>query len=321
MITLDYLAGTVHTNCVDDVKRLFDRYVDAWELTQGALGYRQCWRGNGIQVYFDGMSTMGVHFEASGSGCASIFTSAAFEGWGAEVKRLLAAEVQLTRGDLAFDEVGGAFTVDDLRGMVERGEYTSRWQDYQPTAKYSRGRQIMNGFYVGASSSNSTLCVYDKGLEREAKGKPCGHPWVRLELRLKGAKAVALGKWIVNNQGIDGAQELLAAYIEFKVPSEDSNKARWEVAPLWANFLGTCNKTKLFVAEVVRSLAEKFNQAMKQAAPSLAVLYDACSQAWPTVDWFNALIEGGRSQWKQKHKNELARLIASAVQPELAGAY
>lgn len=131
-----------------------------------------------------------LRFELTGLGCAMAehrgdASADHAERWCALRAKLERVATMLTRIDIAFDDFDGKRDLALARCMYEVGEfdYTFAGERKRPQARgfddYGSGKGCT--FYVGHSSSEKQLRVYEKGRQL---GDP-DSPWVRWELQMR----------------------------------------------------------------------------------------------------------------------------------------
>jgi len=108
----------------------------------------------------------------------------ALDGWEARLREFagLASRCVITRVDVAFDDLDGAFSVDEAVEAYREGGFTLRGR---PPGVEQRGNWLCpdgrgRTFYVGRRENGKLLRVYEKGKQLGAETSP----WVRIELEL-----------------------------------------------------------------------------------------------------------------------------------------
>lgn len=138
-----------------------------------------------------------LRFELTGLGCA-MYEQRLDPGadhaqrWLALRAKLERVGALLTRIDVAFDDFDGKRNLALVRCMYEVGEFDYTFAGERKRPKYKAFEASDGGdtFYIGQSSSEKQLRVYEKGKKH---GDP-DSPWTRWELQLKSSsrKRVAL---------------------------------------------------------------------------------------------------------------------------------
>ena len=269
---IDWLTFVTFVDNVDAVKAMLglaDPSIPWLEETKFRNGYpKQCY-WNGITISFgadnadlyqdtfkDGkLKTaeekvridMGMCcVNLSGTGCRT------FETYGhGDWNKLFAhffcgAKYNITRLDLAYDDHIGILDIhkieDDTRdrAYVTRAKYAEVvWSDNENTDIQGTTLQI------GSDKSRTKIRIYDKAAERGFKDRH----WVRCEIQLrKENAAVACGElWKLQHIG-KVAAGILRNYVTYRVPTTDSNKSRWPIAPYWDRLILDMERIRLWIS-------------------------------------------------------------------------
>lgn len=163
-----------------------------------------------------------------------------------------------SRCDLAIDDMKGEyFTIMDLFNKVMAGEYVCSSQLWNVVAKGTRDDETHSdtGFtiYLGSTSSERQLCIYNKKSERKVNGfETFIEYWVRYELRFKKDTANTLfHNHLINvdfwNNFASNVSELFMGFVEFKesMDEDSSHRNRSLIWKPWSDFLGTTSKIKI----------------------------------------------------------------------------
>jgi DNA relaxase NicK len=264
MKLLGMLDYELRRNAQGDVLGKLGYSVSA-HLPQGGVC---AWRGNNDTVWFS-------------------FPSDAL-GWLVEnvdfdyVVRLVDRHGNCTRVDVAFDDRSGSFEVRDfadafLNGVAIVTRYR-KWREIQ-SGRVASDEDVGNEyqghtFYLGSSQSASSIRVYDKRAEMEAKGElEDNRPWVRVEFQARDNVASRLLAHIVEG-GLDRLAEVVSSYCQWRVPSEDTNKSRWPVVPFWNALMGSVRRA-LNLPGRVDSVARSIDWIERQVTVTLVALQQA----------------------------------------------
>ncbi len=316
---VDWLTFTVHGATVFDVKSLLGMTSPdiPWEETEKFRnGYPlQCyWNGVTISYGADqerfyknpamARTDMGICVNLSGKGCRcyesygdgnwSKFFGELFtlrkSGWREKNGRIYSYNI--TRLDLAYDDHFGLLRMADMERDVRDRNYVSRskyseilWSDNQ--VNDIQGMTIQ----IGSDKSDVKIRIYDKAAERGFNDRH----WIRCELQLRDDRASEAVKHLIDYQHIgQTVSGILRNYLTFRVPSQDTNKSRWAVAPYWENVLCNMEKISLWI-----SPGEPYNFAktehwlMKQYGQAIVVmdqlhdpfyLVDTCKRMFPVSE-------------------------------------
>ena len=237
------------------------------ELVPKALfGYKSSMVvAEGITLHFNGpMNKFGektTMIEISGAGCDHLVS---LDDWFEFMSFILSDEFDCrsSRFDLATDDFTGKnISGEMLFNILRRGFFK---RSGSPKSKihwetsnlddYSDGTTV----YLYAKSSSIQFCIYNKMAEVKAKKdiETNTPQWMRYEMRFYDDKAheqllVFYNCLLREKFNLDSSSsipklisssmyELLRLYI----PTEDSNKSRWEELPEWLNFIGDVETIK-----------------------------------------------------------------------------
>ncbi|WP_052107763.1 replication initiation factor domain-containing protein [Aerolutibacter daejeonensis] len=133
-----------------------------------------------------------LRFELTGLGCSIVeqrgnASADHAEPWCALSAKLTRVGGLLTRVDIAFDDFDGHRNLAMARCMYEIGEFDYRFGGELHRPKYQAFEKSHGGgssFYVGHSSSERQLRVYEKG----KKAGDQESPWVRWEVQMRSSK-------------------------------------------------------------------------------------------------------------------------------------
>lgn len=268
---IDWLTVVYHGCTVDDVKDSLGMNSSSipWEdELKFRNGYpKQCyWNGVTISYGADDpafakdpskvRTDMGICLNLSGTGCRS-FETYGHGDWfkllaeyftlrdtGIREKKGRKYSYNITRLDLAFDDHTGLLDIYRIRQDTEERYYVSKskyaeviWSDDQTDD--IQGLNIQ----VGSDKSDIKVRIYDKAAERGFKDRH----WVRVELQLRDDRARLAADDLIKQSHIGNTVSgILMNYLTFRIPSEDSNKSRWEIANYWKSLLTTMQAVRLW---------------------------------------------------------------------------
>ncbi len=273
-IVIDWFEFTM-----PDTFRLQDKYLSLkhyiridgasfQNAPRGMNGYRTQIIYGKARILLDGSEGMGVHVILSGE---------ALRQMSGDVLKLLDFVLfqggQVSRIDLALDDVSGELTLDRVKRAVRAGAVSCRAKDY----RYMQGGKISTGevtgqtFYFGSAQSRTQYRIYDKAAEQGVSGH-----WVRCEGQYRNENANQVAT-MIRDAGHDiGAVYcgLLRGYLNFLKPSKtDTNKGRWKTAQWWLDLLQDAEKLKLSLPKARPTMERKKDYFTKQAAPTMAMLF------------------------------------------------
>lgn len=244
------------------------------ELPFGGKGYPSQAQYGPARLFYGGPSDMGHHVQFPGQAireCRDLhdFLAFAYES-GASASRF----------DIACDDKEAKILdISRLIETSEKGAQLGSFRAIEPKKKFSNKCELIaHGVNFGSRQSEIFCRVYDKSLEQNAKSKDAVLPagsWLRMEFELKGKNATqAFFSYVESNfknlSAIFGGY--VSRYLSFRVPSSDSNRSRWAVAPWWSSFLESIPKASIIIERVKTSLLKKALWFQTSCSKSLAIL-------------------------------------------------
>ena len=248
------------------------------------LGYNKVLRFSDICVCYEPrenkhFQNMGVCVSMSGNGCRTFETMSKL---GAKDKqgtqsvafpalfRLLTADetANVSRIDIACDDREGYLDMYEIIDRTRSNKINSRL--LRRTINFSLNGKDKAGatVYIGASSSDFRVRIYDKALEQGVEGH-----WVRVELVMRSANANAFVEEMTNSENVG---KLAAQVINDKfsfIERDDSNITRCTVCTWWARFVDELEAVRLVARCVVQhGVDQVYNWVEAQVGPSLAML-------------------------------------------------
>lgn len=289
-------------------------------MTRGFYGYPHGSFYEGIFVLWGSGS---VHFILSGTGCRFLERNGI--DWFAFLASVYRMGGHLTRLDLAFDDLVFTgmplFTLDQLRIYLKKGFYRTRFRSahiseelvLQGDVPVSGGLSI----YFGSSSSRIRFRVYEKHLERLAKGYALVDGllcWNRFEVQMRDERANRAAQLLLAGESVsDLLLGIVKHYLLFLDPVKDTNKARWPVAGFWQDFLGAVERVRL--ADLAPDLTvERVRRWLdRQVAPSLGLDYLVYYLEMGSYDSF---LQYCVSRMTEKHRKAFIQYLESRQKKE-----
>ena len=263
------------------------------ELPSGKLGYKKQLFYENIFILFDGNEDMGTHVIMSGKGCRT------YESHYPIIKLIESfeiAELKATRIDLAIDDKEGKIIkLDNIVEDTIKGNVVSKWKTSTEIIKrnLSDGEKIGQTIYLGSRKSEVFMRIYDKSMQQNEEGN-----WVRIELEIKGKKAVELQKILQIENAGSLTKGIINNYFRIVEPGKDKNKSRWKTKKYWTKIIDSTEKIKLSRIKEEKTIDETKEWLMKQLAPTIAstVIADEGD-----LDFIVELIKDGQKRMKPKH--------------------
>lgn len=298
---IDWLAFTLKDSTVEDVLAMFEG--DFVAMAHGHNGYKASFSGpEGLLVAYDGAPGMGVHVEMPARAVDRADALGTVVGL---VQRVLDQGGQFTRVDVAFDDRRGTMTVADVVAEVRRGAVVGPWRKYQTISSHDRVSDLSGTTLLMGSAKSDTRCrVYDKQAEQTSKGVAVGpEPWVRYEFQFRRDRATEVARLFAK-----GAWSEIGGYVrsflDFRVPSADSNKSRWAPAAWWFQLLDGAALLRISLREARSVTIDRaYAWIQRQVAPWLAVLVES---AGGDLADLATLVSEGRSRYRYAHRFALA---------------
>jgi DNA relaxase NicK len=302
MASIDYVSYIVKGLTDEQVLVQLGRWGFAWTSVRGSHGYRQAWATDGARVYFDGQPSMGVYVQLSGEGCARVSSHNYFQSWGAFVRELHEFGASFNRFDFAFDDKSGLIPADVMFKCLDSGDFVSQFRKVKCVEEVAENAFTSRTRYVGSIMSEKCLCVYDKRLERLAKGEADPGQWLRFELRFKGKQAGVVASWLIENPELTGADGFLRSVINFQEASGDSNQSRRKIFSWWEEFLQESEKIRVTTVKAVRTVEQMAVRFIKQHSATLAMLVMCLCEGGIKGKWLDdcIVIGWGRMSIQQR---------------------
>ena len=249
---VSFFGWRLPTSELPRLKKVVRGYTNGFEI------------GEHVRILFGGEHTKNasdrysINLLMSGEACRE-FENFMDGNWNDLLTFLLTNKANVKRIDIAIDDFDGEeISIYDIEGFVRRNHYVSPSENYSIRADGGMrdGQRVSTGFSItfGASSS-SQLQIYDKKLERIAKGSPDidTDVWYRYEMRFVDEKAQAIAETytiaVSKNHSpvfMDMAKASLWRFLDLKVPTgKDSNISRWNTYKNWVKFLDAVGRINL----------------------------------------------------------------------------
>jgi len=198
---------------------------------------------------------------------------------------------KFSRVDFALDDREKRLDMGEVREHVDQKWLVSRWR----TGRHILGTLDSRGqtIYLGSGSSDSQMRIYDKRLEEMEKRdiEDPGH-WIRVEVQFRRERAKAIVALYIA-EGVPAVVGVIRGLVEFKKPSTDGPKSRWEVEQWWSSFLEDAEKRALSLPRGERTLDKTKAWLERQVAPSMAFVVKA---EGGSVDYVYDLIHQGNGR-------------------------
>lgn len=257
------------------------------ETGYGLLGYQKVLRFQDICVCCEPRENeffkdMGICVSMSGNGCRAFETMSKLTFDGAKDRQgmnsiafpvlfqLQASEesANVSRIDIACDDRDGCLDMDEIIGKVQANELNSRMSKRSVVVSYDGTRRSGSTVYIGASSSDFRIRIYDKALEEGTDGH-----WIRVEMVMRSKNANAFVAEMTNAESVGKlAAQVLNDKLAF-IERDDCNITRCSVCRWWDRFVDELEAVRLVARSVLRHSVEEIDAwVCNQVGPSLSVI-------------------------------------------------
>jgi phage replication initiation protein len=294
------------------------------EVERGRWFYARSLRRGHVSIFYDGNGGV-VTVDVTGQGCRQLESENVLDvpceengfcgGWRGFLGDLRDLGCTFPRVDWALDDIEGRLNLETIEATWKAGNCASRFQKMEPRTSYTReGELVGHTLNFGSRKSNMFVRIYNKQLERLAKGQDVPHAhWTRTEIEAHDRAADALVKKFVE-QGPGVVAAVLRHYLDFKEAGGDGNLSRRPTCDWWGGFLDWAEKVPVGIGAAARTL-EGAARALWHQWGAVAALLMAAPSHGPK--WFASLLEHGQTRWKSSHITMLSVSLSSSepVQP------
>jgi hypothetical protein len=271
-----------------------------------------------------------VYLTVTGQGCRELEGDGVILNWEELAGELHARDFDCSRFDVAFDDRAGVLPFATLRRVVEGAAkcwdsrtFTSRAQVVG--GQWSGGADRPFGYTlgIGVRGSETFVRFYDKAAQLKAvKNEDVEGTWTRCELEFRRERANAAlcafggfrmptvsesvcggGPVLLEVSGAAAIAGVLRAHLDFKRAGTSARLERCKTASWWSAFLANCDKARLVVRPVVRSVDRSVRWLGKQVAVSLGLVLAAEGFGVRTL---HALAKYGQERFSRVHHEMLA---------------
>ena len=278
-------------------------------------------RAGNITVYYDGQDNMGCHFVFTGQGCRQFESVSKDHGWYSLLHAVRAAKGNITRLDLAVDNIDGALTLQPVESAIitnsvqMRFRRSNKYEELPVHGRPAGGKTI----YVGSPQSKVKIRFYDKAAEQASKlGVPAedlGH-WVRAEIQLMAERAQEAVKHLLRGKGVGPLT--LAIFNSYFRPccNESKNKSQCRTQEWWSNWLGATEKLRLSLARAMKYVQETMDYVRRQYSATFAMIKQHLGVAM-FRDFVDEMIYEGTDKMTKRHEQilEISKLCYSDPLP------
>ena len=121
-------------------------------------------------------------------------------------------------------------------------------------------------------------------------------------------RAKKLADFIVQNKTPLGhaLRGTLNQYLRFLIPSNDSNKARWNTVEWWDILLSNVDKLSLTIKKEAKTIEDMTEWIDRQISPTLSAILKAQEG---DLGWLRAILIKGSERLSQKHKDAINQYL------------
>jgi len=276
---------------------------------KGFYGYKKTAKFGHIKILFEpAMASMGIHLDISGQGCREYEQYFNCDlNWSELFQECMFQRINITRLDIAIDDYVKYFTLNQIMKCVSKGHLTSRFRSAINYQEYllEDGSTLGQTIYFG--TSDIKFRFYDKLKERKSKNAvfhdDCEF-WQRYEIQLRGDRAF-MACDILAKSGMELGMFALGVfknYINFKTPTENIQKCRWENTTWWDRFLNDVEKIKLTQVSPEPTIPRTKTWIENQVTTGLVTLLKAFDDETLVLEYLKKL---GEEKSGEKHEKML----------------
>lgn len=303
-VLIDWFAWTLKV--VDPLEAIKLSGLDFLSFTEtkgGGMGYKSTLRSGNIVVFYDGSADMGCHISMSGEGCRQYEGHKQTEHCWYQLLHVLAAiNANITRIDIAIDNVDGDLCLDKLEHAISTKEVRTRFKGGHKIEKFSLTDDPEHGrtIYLGSSSSRLKFRFYDKAAQYHIDGVH----WVRCEMQLMSERAQEAAKHLLKGMiAGDLAVRVLNNYFT-PINLDDTNKTRCTTQTWWESWLQSSEKMKLVTAKALRLVPQVIDHLRRQYSASVALCREFLGAA-EFREFVLEMVTTGKEKMTKKHRNML----------------
>jgi phage replication initiation protein len=258
-------------------------------------GYISHIQYQGITIHYDGQKGMGIHIEITGQGCRWYENGREEYGksWDKLFSEILENDGHFTRLDVAIDDFHGYFRIPRLVTLIKKQCLISKFRRAKPIEdiEIGSGESIGTTIYYGRPQSEIQIRMYEKNFERLSAGVEVDEKvtcWNRTEIQARDMRAYAIARHIAKGDMELGelVSGILANYLRFVKPTNDSNRRRWPTAPFWEKFLRNAQKISLSLVAPDMTIERKAGWLFDQISKTFFQVWTAFKNNPEMLDQF-----------------------------------
>jgi phage replication initiation protein len=312
-LTIDWLAFTLPVRVPHDTMLLLGG--DWTKSEHGFRGYPSSWMTAGANR---GIGKLGIGAPRAPREMHVDLSAGIVASWSSEKVRtvlqwILSHDGHFTRLDCALDDRASSVPLATILHAIKTGQCVTRAELMQRIESGSIHTGTPSGatIYLGSRRSQTLLRIYDKRLERQAKGHEDWQEYgIRWELELKKDRAHVSGQVLSHLEEADWIGFVVGVFrshVDFRDTNREESDANRCQAPLldwWLLLTEGFQKARLVVEKEDQTLAQVKLWLSQSIAPMLAL----CVAQPGGQAWLAQVLVVGKSRWKDKHRRLLATL-------------
>jgi len=295
-----------------DGSSLFDVFpaLERWSMVKrdgGLNGYKEVYDVGPVVLMTAGRPGMGTHVVLSSgalSDVAGLYRDG-LSGFIADMNAL--SRFKVSRLDVAIDVFDSGISRNLIAEHLRTGSWVGSLQTWREWSDFGRDHRPVGGttFYVGSTSGDVLLRIYDKKLERLAhaahyssQSRKRAQDWWRFEWQFRGDGASVAFDHLASGD-YSSLLAMCLRYCDFKDAGSSSRIYRCDRAPWWQAVVGSVEPSAPVRDDVqwsysstrewlLSTMAKSFAKVVEceySPAPLLAELLEVGREAMTTADW------------------------------------
>jgi len=295
-----------------DGSSLFDVFptLERWSMVKrdgGLNGYKEVYDVGPLVVMTAGRAGMGTHVVLSSGALADVagLYRDGLSGFIADMNGL--SRFKVSRLDVAIDVFDSGISRNLIAEHLRTGSWVGLLRTWREWSDFGKDNKPVGGttFYVGSTSGEVLLRIYDKRLERlshaahfSSKSRSSVKDWWRFEWQFRGDGA-SLAFDLLSSADYAGLLSMCLRYCDFKDSQSASRIERCDRALWWQGIVGAIepsapvrddvqwsySSTKEWLVSTVAKAFAKVVECEYSSAPLTYELLARGREAMATADW------------------------------------
>ena len=271
----------------------------------GGMGYEHSIHYQGIHIYYNG-SMYDEHkdmftIHMSGKGCRAFESLYDLElNWLTFINHYMRvfdddyskAMAHVARIDIACDDKPEAdeepiLNYNTLRNSFENNKFVCKARKFKQV-KGTNTIEFERTIRFGSSSSDRTLRIYDKALERTENGKQYDGHWLRVEMQLRNDAALSFYlNWLRTGDIGHCYSGMLIDFLRFTTEPNLNNhhQDRLKTTKWWSNFTNNAEKIKgIYLGGRSYNLDDACRYIRTQAGSTIKTIVECCGGDYGVIE-------------------------------------